>query len=292
MKTKAITGILLTLFLASMLGMVIPAQANNSVDTSGVPSHWAIITLYDESESPYGFLWLIGWYTTEPYEPGPDGTINHVIWEVHSSDMPKVLVGDNLFSVHGWYEDGRIKWIHNAKDFNIHLETDFSTTGGYSASYGGLIKYVEGKTYGTSVHGSIEWHWSWVGTPPFIKTLPLVPFRRPVGYPFTQDVQKSRVCFIGRTGNVEVRIEITGVIPNEPYEVALEYNYGMSGWTYYWIGTFTTDGYGNGVFKTFYTLSSGTHYLGVDVVDWEPEIRGNYYAEFVSSPLAYLVEIF
>ena len=169
MKAKAITTIIL-LFLASILGTVIPAQANNSIDTSGDPSHWAIITLYDETGAYYGYLYLKGWYTTEPYEPGLDGTINHVIWEVVGTDMPKVQADDQVFSVHGWYEDGRHKWIHNAKDFNIHLETDFYASG-YDWSpdgpHGGLHFPVSGKTYGTSVHGEIEWHWWWVGTPPF-----------------------------------------------------------------------------------------------------------------------------
>jgi hypothetical protein len=165
LREKTTATLLIVALMISILSVVIPIQANNSIDTLGKPSHWAVITLYDEFEDYYGELWLKGWYTTEPFELGSDGTINHVIWEVVYSNLPKVEEGDNIFSIHGWYEDGTIKWIHNAKDFNIHLETDFSTVG--SPSYDGIIRYVEGKTYGARVHGWIEWNWSWEGNPPF-----------------------------------------------------------------------------------------------------------------------------
>lgn len=152
----------------SIFALVMPIQANNSIDTSVTPSHWAVITLEDELHAYYGEIWLKGWYTTEPYEPGLDGTINHVIWEVVYVDgvSSRIQVGDNIFSIHGWYEDGTHKWIHNAKDFNLHLETDFGAS--VSPSYGGYARQVEGKTYGTRVHGSIEWHWSWEGSPPVL----------------------------------------------------------------------------------------------------------------------------
>jgi len=87
-----------------------------------------------------------GWYTEESGEPGLDGTINHAIWEVvgPATLPPRIVAEDNLFSVHGWYEDGSFKWIHNAKDFNMHLETDFGV--GCSSAYGGLCRTVSGKS--------------------------------------------------------------------------------------------------------------------------------------------------
>lgn len=164
MKKRILIALVVVLALAATASLV---YANNSIDTSGPPSHWGVVTLYADGIA-YGDIWMRGWYTTESYDPGLDGTINHVIWEVVDSGNlpPRIAAGDNVFSIHGWYEDGSIKWIHNAKDFNMHLETHWGVT--CPTLYGGWgCRAVSGKSYGTSVTGTIEWHWAWMGSPPF-----------------------------------------------------------------------------------------------------------------------------
>lgn len=277
MKAKVSVGLITMLFLASMLGMVTPAQANNSIDTTGIPSHWAIITLNDENNDQYGELWLIGWYTTESYEPGLDGTINHVIWEVVHTSMPtaKVNVGDNVFSIHGWYEDGRYKWIHNAKDFNIHLETDFYAPGyGWSPNgpHGGLHFPVSGKTYGTRVHGEIEWHWLGVGTVFFNlynwydgKAAPYDPSAY---HPMTPDWYVGFMAFKASAGSLDVDIFLTQGKPSTTYLVLLWHDYRMPGQGYWVIGTLTTDDSGRGSANINFPLTAGPYTLGIDL-QWD-----------------------
>lgn len=161
------------LALVSVVALLATAvSAYGGVDTTGDPEVWAILNLQDPDDISYT-LWLKGWRERYfPASPEPDGTISHQVFDVlgdSPSLLPKVAGGDNVLCVHGWYEDGSYKWICNAKDFNLHLETFLGnwtccvTTG----PHGGWLADIAGKSYGMRLSGTVEWGVKPSGSPPF-----------------------------------------------------------------------------------------------------------------------------
>ena len=161
------SGLMLLVFFMSIM----PLMAENGVDTTTDPTVWAVITLND-ADGPYGTLGMAGWYS---WAPGADDiyTLNHWVEQVVCVDgrietESRLALGDRVYTTYGYYEEGGLKWIHNGKDFQIHLEVDFASSPSSNPYPGSYYKEISGKTYGRNVWGTINWHYWGTARPPII----------------------------------------------------------------------------------------------------------------------------